>query len=338
MDAAPLNPVRLRPETGRGCTGIVTATVDERADGGVWDNVRLPYRAPLALAALIGFLADRAVPGVEHVVGGQYRRVLRLPGGLGLMALAADDGAGGPGDRTTAAGDDALAAGDERWIACRLRLDDPGDRPVAVAACRRLLDLDADPVAVDAALGADPLLAPLVAATPGRRAPGHVDAAELAVRAVLGQQVSLVAARRLAGRLAALCGEPLTDPVGDLTTAFPSPAAIAEADLDQIGMPEARRTTVRTLARALADGEISLEPGVDADEAERALLGIRGIGPWTAAYIRMRGLADRDVFLATDLGVRHGLAALGTADAATVDERWRPWRSYAVQHLWASLA
>ncbi len=161
------------------------------------------------------------------------------------------------------------------------------------------------------------------------------------MRAVLGQQVSLKAARLLAGRLAALCGQPLGAPGGGpalgLTVAFPSPEAIAEADLDQLGMPGSRRATLRTLARALAAGEIVLDPAGDHDEAERKLLELRGIGPWTASYVRIRGLGDPDVFLTADVGVRHGLTRLGLAEATAPDERWRPWRSYAVHHLWASL-
>lgn len=292
-----------------------------------WLEVRLPFQPPLALGPLIDFLGTRALPGVEQVVDGTYHRVLRLPGGLGIVSLGSGDGTGIDG-----------TAGSGPSVTCRMRLDDPRDRPVATAACRRLLDLDADPAAIDAALGADPRLAPLVAASPGRRAPVHVDADELAIRAVLGQQVSLAAARRLGGQLAALCGEPLADPVGGLTTAFPSAAAIADADLDRLGMPGARRATLRTLGRTLADGDIVLGPDADPDEAERRLLQLRGIGPWTAAYVRMRGLGDPDVFLTGDVGVRRALDALGLAATSTSDERWRPWRSYAVQHLWASLA
>ena len=288
---------------------------DPRSDGDRHE-VLLPYRPPLAIGALIDFLAARAVPGVESVVDGGYRRVLRLPGGPAVVTLHADDAA--------------------PVIRCRMQLADPRDREDAVAACRRLLDLDADPGAVDGALGADPVLAPLVAATPGRRAPVHVDAAELAIRAVLGQQVSLAAARGLAARLAELCGEPLHAPTGTLARAFPSPAAIAEADLDRIGMPGSRRATLRALATALADGTIDLGPGAPADEAEARLLGLRGIGPWTASYIRMRGLGDHDVLLDTDLGVRHALTRLGLAEADLAG-RWRPWSSYAVHHLWASL-
>jgi AraC family transcriptional regulator of adaptative response / DNA-3-methyladenine glycosylase II len=208
----------------------------------------------------------------------------------------------------------------------------------ASTAGRRLLDLDADPRAVDGALVADPLLGPLVAAAPGRRAPAHPDAGELAVRAVLGQQVSLVAARRLAGQVVALAGEPLDRPVGDVTAVFPSPAALAEADLGRIGMPGSRRATVRTVAAALAAGDLDLGPGADPDEAERGLLALRGIGPWTASYIRMRGLGDPDVFLSGDAGVRRALEVLGLADGPAAGDRWRPWRSYAVHHLWAGLA
>jgi AraC family transcriptional regulator of adaptative response / DNA-3-methyladenine glycosylase II len=314
----------------------------ERVTGGTtgWIELGLPYRAPLPLATLIEFLDLRAVPGVEQVTDGAYHRVLRLPGGPGIVSLgpAGPADAAGTGD-PAGTGGTAGPPGTARTVACRMRLADPRDRPAAVAACRRLLDLDADPAAVDGALARDPLLAPLVAATPGRRAPGHVDPDELAVRAVLGQQVSLRAARHLAGRLAALCGDTLGEPVHGLTVGFPAPAAVAEADLGQLGMPGTRRATVRALARALADGDISLAPGADPDEAEHRLLEIRGIGPWTASYIRMRALDDPDVLLTTDLGVRHALLRLGVDPAGDdLPARWSPWGSYAVQHLWASLA
>jgi AraC family transcriptional regulator, regulatory protein of adaptative response / DNA-3-methyladenine glycosylase II len=295
--------------------------VDDSGSDDDRHEVRLAYRPPLAIGALVDFLAARAVPGVEQVVDGVYRRVLRLPGGPAVVSLDADD----PG-------------GAQPVIRCRMHLADHRDRELAVTACRRLLDLDVDPVVVDRALAADPVLAPVVAAGPGRRAPVHVDAGELAIRAVLGQQVSLAAARGLAARLAELCGEPLPAPTGTLARAFPSPAAVAEADLDRIGMPGSRRATVRALATALADGTIDLDPGASAHEAEARLLELRGIGPWTAAYIRMRGLGDPDVLLDTDLGVRHALTRLGLDRAGDLGGRWRPWSSYAVHHLWASLA
>ena len=308
---------------------------DPRSDGDRHE-VRLPYRPPLAIGALIDFLAARAVPGVESVVDGGYQRVLRLPGGPAVVSLHAENGDRDAARQRRDGGRDGDAGDAAGVIRCRMQLADPRDREEAVAACRRLLDLDADPGAVDDALGADPVLAPLVAATPGRRAPVHVDAAELAIRAVLGQQVSLAAARGLAARLAELCGEPLHAPTGTLARAFPSPAAVAEADLDRIGMPGSRRATLRALATALADGSIDLGPAAPADEAEARLLGLRGIGPWTASYIRMRGLGDPDVLLDTDLGVRHALTRLGLA-GADLAGRWRPWSSYAVHHLWASL-
>jgi len=306
--------------------------VTAAAEDGQTVTVHLPFRAPLPLAELMAFLADRCVPGVEQVEGGTYSRVLRLPGGLGVVWLD------GPGAGSASRDGD----GDGR-VRCRLRLDDRRDLDAAVAGCRRLLDLDADPSAVDVALGRDPVLAPLVAAHPGRRVPGHPDGDELAVRAVLGQQISVAAARTLAGRLAARWGERLARPAGSLIVAFPAAAAVADADLSQVGMPATRRATLRALAGALAAGRIRLAPDADRDEVERSLLALPGIGPWTAAYVRMRALGDPDVFLATDLGVRHALDHLGieapsgrAADAA--GDRWRPWRSYAVQHLWASLA
>jgi AraC family transcriptional regulator, regulatory protein of adaptative response / DNA-3-methyladenine glycosylase II len=332
--------------------------------------VELAYRPPLDWAALIGFLGARAVPGVEEVVGDVYRRVLTLPAGPAVVELAHRPG------RSRHAG----GTGGARYVSCRLRTGDARDLPLAVAACRRLLDLDAHPAVVDAALASDRVLGSLVGATPGRRAPGHVDPDELAVRAVLGQQVTLAAARRLAARLAALCGEPLAQPDGGLSVAFPTASAVATADLDRLGMPASRRTTLRTLAMALAAGDIRLSPadrantntpdarqvhvpaanraaaatgtgadtdahGADTDAldaAEQALLALRGIGPWTASYIRMRGLGDPDVFLAGDVGVRRALARLGidvpgTAGHNTTGDQWRPWRSYAVHHLWASL-
>jgi len=342
-DSTPLRPVRP-PQPG---------------PDPAWHELRLPFVSPLPLDGLITFFDLRAIPGVEEVVDGRYVRSVRLPGGIGVVAVdgvAGTDGgddpvvtarlrvAAPPVARPAAAGPEGVGSharpGADLDVVGSHPGSGAGDLDAAVAACRRAFDLDADPVAVDSVLGADPLLAPLVAAAPGRRAPGHVDAAELAIRAVLGQQVSLLAARRLAGRLAELCGDPLPAPVGGVTTAFPTPEAIAEADLDRIGMPGSRRTTLRTLAQRLADGAIDLGSGADRDEVERRLLEIRGIGPWTASYVRMRGLGDRDVLLATDLGVRHALDRLGAGgiDPTELAGRWSPWGSYAVQHLWASLA
>ncbi|MBJ7520268.1 MAG: DNA-3-methyladenine glycosylase 2 family protein [Solirubrobacteraceae bacterium] len=286
------------------------------ADSGMI-TLRLPHREPFDGADLIAFLGRRAVPGVEEVDGGVYRRSLRLPHGAGVVELEPADG----------------------HVVARLRLDDVRDLSAAVQRSRTLLDLDADPRGVADALGADPLLGPLVAAAPGRRVPGHVDAHELAVRAVLGQQVSLAGAATLAGRLVAEHGEPLGRPLGGVTHLFPSAAALATAEP---AMPRARAAALRGLASALAGGDIALDVGVDREAAHAALVALPGIGPWTASYIAMRALRDPDAFLPTDLGVRHALERLGQDGRPNavlrLAERWRPYRASAVQHLWASLS
>jgi AraC family transcriptional regulator of adaptative response / DNA-3-methyladenine glycosylase II len=201
---------------------------------------------------------------------------------------------------------------------------------------RRLLDLDADPVAIDSALGADPVLGPLVARRPGLRVPGSVDPFETAVRAVVGQQVSVAGARTIVGRIAAAVGEPLTLLDDELTLVFPSPEQVAGLDPADLPMPMRRRLTLLELAERIVLGKLTLDPGADRDEVRRGLLDVPGIGPWTADYVLLRGLGDPDVFLATDLGVVQALKELGVGpdEVASLPERWRPWRSYAVHHLW----
>jgi AraC family transcriptional regulator of adaptative response / DNA-3-methyladenine glycosylase II len=297
------------------------------ASTGPWQAIglRLAHRSPLAAGPLLEFLGVRAIPGIEAFDGRSYRRSLRLPGGEGQVTLTAgaEDGA----------------------IGAVFELEDLRDLTAAISRCRHLLNLDADPVAVDAVLGQDPLLGPLVASAPGLRMPGSVDGFELAVRAVIGQQVSVAAARTVAARLIRVAGRPLRNPTLPVTHAFPEPEALA--DLAQrrpeaFPMPAARRRTIAALARAIAQGELVLDPGADPQEVRAGLLELPGIGPWTAGYVAMRGLGDPDAFLAGDLGVRHALAALGAASdargAAALAERWRPWRAYAVAHLWGSLA
>ncbi|MEU7278372.1 AlkA N-terminal domain-containing protein [Streptomyces sp. NPDC045431] len=280
--------------------------------------LRLPYRAPLNPDNLFGHLAATAVPGVEEWRDGAYRRTLALPHGHGIVALAPRPD----------------------HIACRLSLTDPRDLTLAISRCRRLLDLDADPVAIDDQLRTDPLLAPLVDQAPGRRVPRTVDAAEFAVRAVLGQQVSTAAARTHAGRLVTAHGTPVDDPQGGLTHLFPGPEALAALDPEALALPRSRRATLTTLVGALADGSLRLGLGTDWDEARSRLAALPGFGPWTVEAIAMRALGDPDAFLPTDLGVRRAAAGLGlpstpaalTARAAA----WRPWRAYAVQYLWAT--
>jgi AraC family transcriptional regulator of adaptative response / DNA-3-methyladenine glycosylase II len=277
-------------------------------------EVRLAVREPFDGTTLLDFLRVRAVPGVEEVVGETYRRTLRLPHGPGVVALT------------------PLPS----FVRCVLTLHSLADLPVAVERCRRLLDLDADPVAVVDALGGDPVLGPLVAKRPGLRVPGHVDGAEVAVRAVLGQQVSVAAARTLAARLVAAYGEPLPAPSGTLTHLFPAPGVLADAA--SLPGPAARERALRSLCAALASGSLDLDRGADRVAAFAGLVALPGIGPWTASYVALRALGDPDAFLPTDLGVRHALAALapGVAPAAAA-EAWRPWRSYALLHLWTSL-
>lgn len=279
-------------------------------------TLRLPFRQPLFPDNLFGHLVATAVPGVEEWRDGAYRRTLRLPYGTGIVALSPKP----------------------EHMSCTLQLQDMRDLSVAIARCRRLLDLDADPVAVDALLSEDPALAPLVAKAPGRRVPRTVDEGELAVRAVLGQQVSTAAARTHAGRLVQALGEPIVDAAGGLTHLFPTMAAIASSHPERLAMPQSRRDTLLRLARALADGTVDLDPGVDRVVAREQLHSLKGIGPWTVETIAMRALGDPDAFLATDLGVVQLAAAAGLPTGAGLlarAERWRPWRAYAVQHLWA---
>jgi AraC family transcriptional regulator of adaptative response / DNA-3-methyladenine glycosylase II len=279
-------------------------------------ELRLAYREPCDVATTLGFLGLRAVPGVEEYDGASYRRSLSLAHGDAVVALTPVEG----------------------YVRADLRLDDVRDLQTAVARCRRLLDLDADPVAINEILGDDPVLGSIVRSAPGLRSPGAVDGDEIAVRAVLGQQVSVKGARGTAARLVTRYGKPLTSPVGSITHLFPSSATLADVDPLELPMPRARGRAVVAVAEALASGVVNLDPGADRDEVEARMLELPGIGPWTTAYLRMRALNDPDTFLPTDLGVRRGLEALGVADdantARTLAESWRPWRSYAVHHLW----
>ncbi len=278
-------------------------------------TLRLPFRAPLDRAWLQWYLCAHAVTGVEDV-GDGYGRSLRLPHGPGTVRLQLRD------DR----------------VDCTMRLADLRDLGAAVNRVRRLLDLDADPQAVDAALLADPALAPSVRAAPGLRVPGHADGGEVLLRTVLGQQVSLAAARTAASRLATALGEPLATADGAVTMLFPEPAVVAERGHEVLTGPRRRVASVLAVAAALADGSLDPHPGSDAAELRADLLALPGIGPWTASTVAMRVLGDPDVLLDTDLVLRQGAALLGVpADPTGLREharRWAPWRSYAGSHLW----
>ncbi|MFI5037771.1 MAG: Ada metal-binding domain-containing protein, partial [Solirubrobacterales bacterium] len=243
---------------------------DGRSEDSGCVSLRLPYRAPLDGNGAISFLSSRAVPGVEEVLDGAFRRSLCLPRGAGVVELRAADG----------------------HVHARYWLEDLRDLAAAMQRSRALLDLDSDPHSVAEALGDDALLGALVRRAPGRRVIGHVDGRELAVRAVLGQQISVRGARTLVGRLVSSYGEPLRRPIGAVTHAFPSAEALAKADPDRLAMPLARRRALLTLARALARDELVLDAGADRADARRRLLALPGIGPWTAEYIAMRALRD----------------------------------------------
>ncbi|MFS3130830.1 DNA-3-methyladenine glycosylase 2 family protein [Nocardioides sp. Bht2] len=286
----------------------------------------VPVRSPFAGSRLWAFLAARAVPGVEVVEasenGGSYARSLDLPHGPALLRLELRD---------------EPRPGVTVQVPLTLWLTDVRDTSAALERVRRLLDADCDPVAVDDALRADLRLAPLVAAVPGLRVPGHVDGAEVAVRAVLGQQVSVAAARTQAGRLAASYGKPLaSSQVDGVTHLFPSAQTLAAIDPELLPMPRARGRALLGLCAALADGQVVLDRGADRAEVRRQLLALPGIGPWTADYIALRALGDPDVFLSGDLVIRHAMTALGVApeEMAAVAAAWRPWGSYALMQLW----
>lgn len=284
-------------------------------------TLRLSYRPPFDAAALLAYFRQRALPGVEEVTERCYRRTVVLPASRGIVELE-------PLER-------------ENAVLLRVQLDTLRDLSLLVQRSRNLFDLDAAPTAVAGVLGTDPMLAPLVAARPGLRVPGTVNGFELAVRAILGQQVSVAGARTLAGRLVTAFGAPIEQSQGTLTHFFPSPERIAQANLQGFGLTGSRIAALQALARAVADGRLVLDRGADWEKSLTQLRQIPGIGPWTAAYIAMRALGNPDAFPAADLGLRHAFEQWGeAADVQSIERRaetWRPWRAYAAHYLWASL-
>jgi AraC family transcriptional regulator of adaptative response / DNA-3-methyladenine glycosylase II len=299
-------------------TELRGASRDETSSAAGTVKVRLTFRKPLWPASLFGHLVATAIPGIEEWRDGAYRRTLRLPFGHGIAALTPHID----------------------HIALQLSLTDMRDFSAAVARCRRLLDLDADPLAIAEVLSHDKTLRPLVIESPGRRVPRTVDEEELALRAVIGQQVSTAAARTHAARLVIAVGTSIEDPHGGLTHLFPTSEAIANVDPATIAMPLKRRDTLLTLARALAAGKVDLSVGADRSQAHTGLSAIGGIGDWTCQIIAMRAFGDPDSFVANDLGVRQAAEQLGLPskpnELARHSERWRPWRAYAVQYLWGA--
>jgi AraC family transcriptional regulator of adaptative response / DNA-3-methyladenine glycosylase II len=310
----------FRSRYGLNPTALRRAGSDRAPAGAIL--LRLEYRPPLDWPALLGFLAARATPGVERVCDDVYLRTVAIDGSIGIIDVRP-----APGDAH----------------ALELRVSDslgPVLMPL-LAGVRRLFDLDAEPEAIARVLSRDPRLAASVRARPGLRVPGAIDGFELAVRAVLGQQVSVRAATTLAGRLTAAFGEPAPTDLLDAETnggrldrlpvVADHLAAVSPDEVAAAGMPLTRARTLVELARAAAAGTLDLRPGADPDSAIARLVELPGIGPWTAQYIAMRALHWPDAFPATDLVIRR---VLGN-DAARASERWRPWRAYAAMHLWA---
>lgn len=292
-------------------TGTITAT-------GV--TVRLRYRPPFDWPAILSHLRARAIDGVEEVTGATYRRTVRQDGYTGTVEVA--------------------HLPDARSLAATIRVPSVRVLPSVVTRIRRVFDLGADVAAIGAHLARDPLLAPLIAARPGLRVPGGWDGFELAVRAILGQQVSVESGRRLAARLVHLHGVAVT---GDatLTTAFPDAARLAAADLSTLGTPKARRDTLRSLARAAVADPLLFQPLATIEQTVAKLRTIHGIGDWTAHYIALRAAREPDAFPASDVGLlraagRGNGARPNPAELAARAERWRPWRAYAAQHLWTA--
>jgi AraC family transcriptional regulator, regulatory protein of adaptative response / DNA-3-methyladenine glycosylase II len=281
------------------------------ADGGL--ELRVPYRPPLAWAAMLSFLAPRAIPGAETIdlERGIYRRTIELGGAPGVIEVWDEP---------------------ER-SALRLRVHLPAFDGLVhlLASIRRLFDLDADPTVIDTALARDRTLRPLVRARRGVRVPGAIDPFEVSVRAVLGQQVSVGAATTLAGRLVERHGRPVPG-VGSLglTHLFPDAATLARADLTDVGLTRARARAVNAFAASVATGELELHRARDLDHTLAALQVLPGFGPWTAHYVAMRACGERDAFPASDLGLRRALGGDPTARA----EAWRPWRAYGAIQIW----
>ncbi|WP_348787224.1 AlkA N-terminal domain-containing protein [Leifsonia sp. NPDC080035] len=291
--------------------------------GGAALTLRLPARAPFDGASLLGFLSARAVPGMETAGDGRtYSRALRLPHGPAVVRLALSGTPEAPA------------------VECEAVLADVADLAPLVARVRRLLDLDADATAIDEALAADPALAPLVAARPGLRVPGAVDAEEIVFRALIGQQISVAAARTALSRLTEQLGDPID--LGGFTRLFPTAAAIAEHGREVLRGPAKRIDAIVGVAQALADGSLAIDVGESRDDLEKRLVALPGIGPWTAGYVALRVLGSPDILLTGDLALRQGAARLGLPAEpralAAYGARWAPWRSYAGMHLWNAVA
>ncbi len=283
-------------------------------------SLRLAYQPPYDWQSIEEFFRRRAIAGVEVVEPGHYRRAIQVDGVHGILSVRPSAG---------------------NALDVTVRIARLSALPAIIARVRRMFDLTADPTVINAHLSEDPVLAPLVQARPGLRVPGAWDGFEAAIRAVLGQQISVPAAVRLAGRLAATHGDVLAKSEDGLTHVFPSPEVLAVADMSVLGMPGRRKQTLAAVARAVLADRHMFETGGELDDAVRRLREIPGIGEWTAHYIALRQLHEPDAFPAADIGLIRAMEALEGrpySPAALLDrsKSWRPWRAYAAQHLWAT--
>jgi len=300
-------------------------SADQKAAEAGSVSLKLAYRPPYDWDAMLAFLAARAIPGVETVEHDRYARTIAVGDGRGVLTVESAAGA---------------------RLAVTVRFPQLRALPIIIARVRRVFDLAADPVAIGQHLAQDPALASLVAARPGMRVPGAWDGFELAVRAVLGQQITVSAATGLAGRLVRAHGEPLPEAASDvagLSHVFPTAARLAGQDFASLGMPRARASALSSLAAAAAADPALFGPRASLEEAIARLRSLAGIGEWTAQYIAMRELREPDAFPAADIGLLRAMAgADGYRPTPTAllarAERWRPWRAYAALHLWASEA
>ncbi|HVN39493.1 MAG TPA: AlkA N-terminal domain-containing protein [Myxococcota bacterium] len=314
----------MRSAYGRSPSALRRGAKRGRVDAGRNLELRLAYRPPYAWDAVLGFLAARAIPGVECVADGSYRRSFRQDAAVGWLEVA--------------------PVRDCHQLRVRIRVDGPLRLIDLARRLRALFDLGASSDAIAAPLRGDPVLARALASLAGVRVPGAFDGFELAVRAILGQQVSVAAATRLAGRLVEQFGHELPHwcGSGDATAAiptreFPSPETLSHADVARIGVPGVRAGAIRALARRVTEAGLQLEPGADPQAVREALLSLPGIGDWTAAYIAMRALGEPDAFPAGDLGLCRALG-VGAPELARRAETWRPWRAYAAMLLWQHAA
>ena len=285
-------------------------------------KLRLDYQPPYDWPAMLGFFAARAISGLETVSGGVYSRNFSLHGEHGRFSVSA-----GAGD----------------WLELTLFEVTPALVPEVVARVRRMFDLDVDLLPIHRHLAADPLLAPLIAARPGVRVPGAWDGLELAIRAVLGQQITVVAAIKLVGKLVERYGARVASPAPGLSHLFPEAAVLADADLATLGMPRSRGRTLSGVAQALLDNPQIFEPGPNLRASVTPLLALWGVGEWTAQYIALRQMRHADALPVADVGLLNALTALEGRPVTAVEllaraEPWRPYRGYGAQLLWTLLS